>query len=106
MKNKINNFNIDNTINIINKKNKKSNKFIHKNKTNLHNQQKKIKYPLHKNIIINILNEYCKSKKKNFIKMAHLIKKRKIKNNIEKKFIKEKKTHLHKKMINKSNLKK
>ena len=103
MKNKINKFNIDSTINIINKKkNKKTDNMIKKNKTNLNIQQKKIKYPLHKNIIINILNEYCKSKKKNCIKMAHLIKKRKRKNNIEKKFIKEKKTHSHKKLIKKS----
>ena len=106
MKNKINKFNIDNTINIINKKMKKTNNIINKNKTNLHKYQKKIKYPLHKNIIINILNEYCKSKKKNCIRMAHLIKKRKKNNNIEKKFIKEKKNHSNKKLINKLNLKK
>ena len=106
MKNKINKFNMDNTINIINKKKKKKSNILNKNNIDLHKQQKKFKYPLHKNIIINILNEYCKSKKKNFIKMAHLIKKRKrkTKNNIEKKLIKEKKNQLHKRFINKSNL--
>ena len=115
MKNKLNT-NINNNLNktnieIINKNiNKNKNKIKNLNNMNdVHsshnkikkNKKNKIKYSLSKNIIIGLLNVYCKSKKKNFIKMAHLVKKKKKNNNIVKIFNQEKDKHSHKRSLNK-----
>lgn len=75
----------------------------HQIKSNM--SSKNIKYSLNKNIIINILNEYCKFKKKICINLSQLIKKRKLKNNVHKNVIKNKQTNTHKKVIKKHNLK-
>ena len=64
----------------------------------LNNENKKQNYILPKNTILNILNIYCKSKKKTFIKMANLTIKNKKIHNIQKIFKNEKKTHAHKRI--------
>jgi hypothetical protein len=102
MKNKLNlntNIQIINKNIIQNKNNTKNINNVHVTHNNI--KKNKIKYSLPKNIIIGILNDYCKLKKKNFIKMAHLIKKRKKNNNVVKIFNKEKNKQSHKRSLNK-----